>query len=239
MPASVQSAKFPVWPGCATPLIDPCKEPERVRRWPVSNGVRGHGKAPLVAKLRSLVDAIVAVVRDLRCYQGGRDVNPDRLVWGLSIGNGDAVTIVWNGTAGISGFALCDGTVLEDASFAQPAVWVATRSLDDVVHQRTRLCNFAVEEKLLRESTRRDAAWNGWVGKVSTYGGNDCVGKGSKELTRRGGHTYGRLQIALTREWGQVPAVWSGRRNEQCHHRGRPVGRSLPTDNLADKCGHR
>ncbi|MBM7460527.1 hypothetical protein ACIBED_20860 [Rhodococcus coprophilus] len=71
------------------------------------------------------VDAIVAVARDLRCFRYGRDVNPDRLIWELSVGHGDAVMVGWNGTAGISGFSLCDGTMRTDASFAQAARWVA------------------------------------------------------------------------------------------------------------------
>lgn len=71
------------------------------------------------------VDAIVAVARDLRCFQYGRDVNPDRLMWELTVGHGDTVMIGWNGTAGISGFSLCDGTMRTDASFAQAARWVA------------------------------------------------------------------------------------------------------------------
>lgn len=70
------------------------------------------------------VDAVVAVARDLRCLRYGRDVQPDRLVWDLSIGATYAVTIGWNGTAGISGFSLCDG-LLMDASFCEAAVWVA------------------------------------------------------------------------------------------------------------------
>jgi hypothetical protein len=71
------------------------------------------------------VEAIMAVARDLRCFRYGREVNPDRLIWELSIGHGDAVMIGWNGTAGISGFSLCDGTMRMDASFAQAARWVA------------------------------------------------------------------------------------------------------------------
>ncbi|EME65522.1 hypothetical protein G352_08932 [Rhodococcus ruber BKS 20-38] len=71
------------------------------------------------------VDAVVAVARDLRCFRYGRDVNPDRLIWELSVGHGDAVMVGWNGTAGISGFSLCDGTMRTDASFAQTARWVA------------------------------------------------------------------------------------------------------------------
>ncbi len=70
------------------------------------------------------VDAIVAVARDLRRFRYGRDVNPDRLIWELSIGHGD-VMIGWNGTTGISGFSLCDGTTRTDASFAQAARSVA------------------------------------------------------------------------------------------------------------------
>ncbi|MFD6893840.1 hypothetical protein ACFWB0_04720 [Rhodococcus sp. NPDC060086] len=65
------------------------------------------------------VDAIVAVARDLRCFRYGRDVNPDRLMWELPVGHGDAVMIGWSGTTGISGFSLCDGTIRTDASFAK------------------------------------------------------------------------------------------------------------------------
>ncbi|MET4609864.1 hypothetical protein ABIC28_000834 [Rhodococcus sp. PvR044] len=70
------------------------------------------------------VDAVVAVARDLRCLRYGRDVRPDRLVWELSVGAEYAVTIGWNGTAGISGFGLCHGLSI-DASFCEAAVWVA------------------------------------------------------------------------------------------------------------------
>ena len=45
----------------------------------------------------SWVDAVVAVTRDLRCLRHGRDVQPDRLMWGLSIGAEYAVTIGWSG----------------------------------------------------------------------------------------------------------------------------------------------
>lgn len=70
------------------------------------------------------VDAVVAVARDLRCLRYGRDVQPDRLVWDLSVGAEYAVTIGWTGTAGISGFSLCNGVAM-DASFGEAAVWVA------------------------------------------------------------------------------------------------------------------
>ncbi|GAA4479639.1 hypothetical protein GCM10023094_25090 [Rhodococcus olei] len=70
------------------------------------------------------LDAVVAVARDLRCLRYGRDVNPDRLMWELSIGADFAVTIGWNAAAGISGFGLCHGLSM-DASFAEAAMWVA------------------------------------------------------------------------------------------------------------------
>ncbi|MDA3635405.1 hypothetical protein [Rhodococcus sp. C-2] len=62
--------------------------------------------------------------RDLRCFRYGRDVQPQLLVWELSIGDEYAVMIGWNGTRGISGFSLGDGQSM-DASFAQAAAWVA------------------------------------------------------------------------------------------------------------------
>ncbi|MFC9789569.1 hypothetical protein [Rhodococcus sp. NPDC127528] len=68
--------------------------------------------------------AVAAVARDLRCLRYGRDVNPDRLVWELSIGAEYAVTIGWNRTGGISGFRSCSGLPM-DASFGDAAVWVA------------------------------------------------------------------------------------------------------------------
>lgn len=71
------------------------------------------------------VDAIMAVARDLQRFRYGRDVNPDRLIWELSIGHGDAVMIGWNATTGISGFSLCDGTMHTDASLAQATRWAA------------------------------------------------------------------------------------------------------------------
>lgn len=71
------------------------------------------------------VDAIVAVARDLRCFRYGRDVNPDKLMWELSVGHTDAVMIGWSAAAGISGFSLCDGTMRTDATFAEAARSVA------------------------------------------------------------------------------------------------------------------
>ncbi|MCD5422704.1 hypothetical protein LRS71_24655 [Rhodococcus pyridinivorans] len=62
----------------------------------------------------------MAVARDLRCLRYGSDVQPDRLVWAPSVGPEYAVTIGWNGTVGISGFAL-----KMNASFCESAVWVA------------------------------------------------------------------------------------------------------------------
>ncbi|MGO4205400.1 hypothetical protein AB4Z09_27415 [Rhodococcus sp. TAF43] len=72
----------------------------------------------------SWVDAVVAVTRDLRCLRHGRDVQPDRLMWELSIGAEYAVTIGWSGTGGVSGFSVCNGLSVE-APFAEAAVWVA------------------------------------------------------------------------------------------------------------------
>ncbi|MFF0818104.1 hypothetical protein ACFYVR_23515 [Rhodococcus sp. NPDC003318] len=73
------------------------------------------------------VDAIVAVGRDLQCFRYGREVNPDQLVWELSVGSGNDVRIGWTGTAGISGFTFCGGTdaMVADASFAEAARSVA------------------------------------------------------------------------------------------------------------------
>ena len=70
------------------------------------------------------VEAVVVTARDLRCLRYGRAVDPDRLMWELSIGRTYAVTIGWHGTAGISGFGLCQGLSM-NTSFAEAAVWVA------------------------------------------------------------------------------------------------------------------
>lgn len=71
------------------------------------------------------VDAIVAVAHDLRYFRYGRDVNPDRLMWRLSTGPGDAVVIGWNETAGISGLVMHGGALRAGASFVDAARWVA------------------------------------------------------------------------------------------------------------------
>ncbi|TCN53516.1 hypothetical protein EV641_106161 [Rhodococcus sp. SMB37] len=70
------------------------------------------------------IDAVVATGRHLRCLRYGRDVDPDRLIWELSISPTYAVTIGWHGTAGISGFGLCRGLSM-NTSFVEAAVWVA------------------------------------------------------------------------------------------------------------------
>lgn len=70
------------------------------------------------------VDSVVAVARDLRCLRYGPAVQPDRLMWELSISAEYAVTIGWRGTAGISEFGLCHGLPM-DAPFSEAAIWVA------------------------------------------------------------------------------------------------------------------
>lgn len=70
------------------------------------------------------VNAVVAVARDLRCLRCGPDIHPHLLVWELSIDEEYTVTIGWNGTSGISGFASCGGRTME-ATFTEAAIWIA------------------------------------------------------------------------------------------------------------------
>lgn len=70
------------------------------------------------------VDSVVAVARDLRCLRYGPAVQPDRLMWKLSISAEYVVTIGWSGAAGISEFDLCHGLPM-DAPFSEAAIWVA------------------------------------------------------------------------------------------------------------------
>ncbi|MBF6216152.1 hypothetical protein IU487_34730 [Nocardia puris] len=70
------------------------------------------------------VAAVVAVARDLRCWRFGREIDPQRLLWELSVGGEYSMRVGWSTGAGVGGFAVGHGLPL-DASRCAAAVWVA------------------------------------------------------------------------------------------------------------------
>lgn len=68
------------------------------------------------------LDAVAAVARDLHCLRHGREINVDRIIWGLAVNDDWLVMVGWQGPR-LDGFA-CGGLML-DTPFAEVVAWIA------------------------------------------------------------------------------------------------------------------